>query len=309
MSTSRSMAFRVRTVRDLRRQGIPSVPMLGRYDYSRAMDGLTQHRHKGAIEICYLARGRQSYYVGGRHFGLRGGDIFLTLPDETHSTGGEPQQKGILYWMTLRNPKVTADSLLGLPENESQTLWKTLAQTERRHFPGTPDIKSHWDAALSLLPTPASPLFRISLANHLIALLLAVIRARDLALKEDLADPFQGVRAHVATHLDQPEELQVEILARIAGLSTSRFKTRFKEETGIPPAEYALRARIEEATRRLAHPRMSVTRVAFDLGFSSSQYFSSVFKRFTNSIPSKARGSGEPHKPAWDRHLSPTGRH
>lgn len=69
-------------------------------------------------------------------------------------------------------------------------------------------------------------------------------------------------------------------------MDTSRFKTRFKEEHGVPPAEYVLRARIEEARRRLAEPDAAVTDVAFALGFSSSQYFDSSFKRLTNLTPS-----------------------
>jgi AraC-like DNA-binding protein len=69
-------------------------------------------------------------------------------------------------------------------------------------------------------------------------------------------------------------------------LSSSRFQALFKQKTGIPPAEFALRARVAEAARRLALPGTDVTSVAFALGFSSSQYFSSVFKRFTNLSPS-----------------------
>ena len=77
-------------------------------------------------------------------------------------------------------------------------------------------------------------------------------------------------------------------LSEVAGLSPSGFQAAFKEETGIPPAEFALRARINEASRRLGRPEADVTSVAFDLGFSSSQYFASAFKRFTNIRPSSA---------------------
>ena len=80
----------------------------------------------------------------------------------------------------------------------------------------------------------------------------------------------------------------MEKLAEIAGLSPSRFKASFKEEFGVPPAEYALRARVVEAHRRLSKPDATVIRVAFDLGFSFSQYFASVFRRFTNFTPREA---------------------
>ncbi|MBC8010767.1 MAG: helix-turn-helix transcriptional regulator, partial [Burkholderiales bacterium] len=100
---------------------------------------------------------------------------------------------------------------------------------------------------------------------------------------------FAKVLAHVAEHLAEPDVLDVGSLARIAELSVSRFKTRFKAEFGVPPAEYVLRARVEEARRRLARPGATVTYVALDLGFSSSQYFATSFKRLTHSTPSGFR--------------------
>ena len=88
--------------------------------------------------------------------------------------------------------------------------------------------------------------------------------------------------------MSEPDKLTIDVLSTIAGLSPSRFKALFKEKLGIPPAEYALRLRIEEARRRLAARDASVTRVALDLGFSSSQYFASSFKRLTRMKPREA---------------------
>ncbi|MGB8353022.1 MAG: AraC family ligand binding domain-containing protein, partial [Chthoniobacteraceae bacterium] len=70
-----------------RQLGIPEVIMLGRYNYSRARDGLVAHSHPGCLEICYLAKGTQLYRVGGHEYVLTGGDVFVTFPDEQHGTG------------------------------------------------------------------------------------------------------------------------------------------------------------------------------------------------------------------------------
>jgi AraC-like DNA-binding protein len=56
-------------------------------------------------------------------------------------------------------------------------------------------------------------------------------------------------------------------------------------ENLLQAAEFALRLRIEEARRRLAAGGATVTGVALDLGFSSSQYFASSFKRLTRMTP------------------------
>lgn len=286
MSFSPRPDGRTRLTFDLGRHGIRSVPMLGRYNYTHANPALVDHSHPGAMEICLLVRGRQTYSVGGERFRLRGGDLFVTFPDETHGTGGAPEEKGLLYWMTLLDPAQTRGSLVGLPAGESKALWAALTQNPRRHFPGTPDMRKHLDAVLRTLHEPESALAKVTRVNHLIGFLLAVVAARNASLDVPAAPRFGKVLAHIAAHLAEPEALAVDTLAQVAGLSTSRFKTRFKEEHGVPPAEYVLRARIEEARRRLAEPEAAVTDVAFALGFSSSQYFASSFKRLTNLTPS-----------------------
>jgi AraC-like DNA-binding protein len=74
-------------------------------------------------------------------------------------------------------------------------------------------------------------------------------------------------------------------LAREAGLSPSRFKTKFKAQMGIAPHEFILRCKMDAAKGLLASEGRSVTDTAMHLGFSSSQYFATVFKRFTQQTP------------------------
>jgi AraC-like DNA-binding protein len=87
--------------------------------------------------------------------------------------------------------------------------------------------------------------------------------------------------------LDEP--LPLPALAAKAGLSLPRFKASFKEQFGVPPGEYVLRARVAEAVRRLRTTPQPVTRIAFDLGFSSSQYFATVVKRYAGRTPRELR--------------------
>ena len=79
-------------------------------------------------------------------------------------------------------------------------------------------------------------------------------------------------------------------MARAVGLSLSRFKAVFSREVGMPPADYVLRRRVDLAKERLLlDRRRSITNVALDLSFSSSQYFSTVFKRYTGMTPREFR--------------------
>ena len=75
-------------------------------------------------------------------------------------------------------------------------------------------------------------------------------------------------------------------MARAAGLSESALRAGMLRQCGMPPGEYILRAKIREA-QRLLREGAGITGAAHALGFSSSQYFATVFKRFTCLTPSQ----------------------
>lgn len=263
-------------------ESLRNLLQLGRYNHSYAKSDLKEHQHRRAIEICYLAKGCQTYRVGGEFFSLRGGDVFVTFPDETHSTGGLPEEKGVLYWMILALPR-KGESLLGLAEQEGRALLRSLLNLKLRHFRGSSAMKEHLDAFTRAYFEKGDPLRSCVMANHAVAFLLEVAACARRPWEPRARGSLAPLLSHIHSHLG--ESLGIPDLAKMAGLSEARFKVRFKEETGVPPAEYVQRARIVEAGRRLSLGREPVTRIAFDLGFSSSQYFATVFKRYTRISP------------------------
>lgn len=75
-------------------------------------------------------------------------------------------------------------------------------------------------------------------------------------------------------------EISLEELASIANLSCCQYKQKFKKQLGISPRHYINQQKIENA-KILLMEGMSVTDVAMMLGFSTSGYFSTVFKKYT----------------------------
>lgn len=289
MPARRSWTTRARIETSLSPHGVPDVLHLGRYNYTSARPGLVPHVHEQAMEFCFLVRGRQTYSVGGRNYPLSGGDIFVTYPGELHDTGGNPEEKGILYWLILRIPPASR-SLLDLPPRLSRSLRAALLALPRRHFRGTWRIRERFDEIVSRHLAPATPLTSLVIHNQIVALLLDIVACADAAPSPSVTRtrPLATAIHHIATHLDEP--LPLSRLATQAGLSVARFKTRFKSEHGVPPGEYILRARVAEAVRQLRETQHSVTHIAFELGFSSSQYFATVVKRYTGRTPRDLRG-------------------
>ena len=279
-NTKSNMAHRI--VIDLREWGIAEVPVLGRYDYQRAQRGIDLHAHRAALEICYLAKGRQMYRVRENDYALRGGDVFVTLPGEVHSTGESPQEKGKLYWVQFVLPRGSG-GFLNADAAAAAELIAALRRLPHRHFSGAPALGRLLDEIIVACRAPLSPLQRLAVQNRLTDFLLRVLALSQLPPRSSVTRPFSELLRYIDANLHQ--KLPLELLSARLNLSLPRFKARFKEEVGIPPAEYVVRCRIAAARRRLQQPGTTITRVAMDLGFPSSQYFATVFKRFTGQQP------------------------
>lgn len=107
--------------------------------------------------------------------------------------------------------------------------------------------------------------------------------AKILAMDEGISRAISYLRKNLNEHLDLTD------LARISGYSLSRFKSKFRNETGITPGEYISLQKIEHAKHQLLETNISITEIAYSLGFSSSNYFSTVFKKYSDSTPREYR--------------------
>ncbi len=258
------------------------VTMVGRYNYASAQRPLSLHKHPGAIEICYLVRGYQTYQVHGDLHRLRGGDVFITRPDEVHSTAGQPEEKGVLYWLILKADH-GGQGFWGLPNAEAVRLWNRLLSLPDRQFRGLREMSHELDAFTRIYHDKAAPLRATAMQNHLLRFFLLVSRAADQTHSAQRYSPITKVLRAIAEN--PSEAYNNEAMAKLAGLSEPRFKARFKEEVGVPPREYLTRHRLELACEALKRGRASITEIAFELGFPSSQYFATCFKRYYNCTP------------------------
>lgn len=285
-----------RTILDLSGLGIPHLRVLGRYRYLRAHPPLAAHEHPGMMEISYLARGTQTYWVGDSCYRMTGGDVFTTFPDEPHSTGPDPEHCGLMYWFVFELPKSPED-FLGLPDSLALAYWKGLQNFPHRHCCAGPSLQPILEKVFRAAEAPHGPMRGPRM--HL-ALLEYLSEFLDLAKKAPVRSPskvIMSVLEYIEQNIEAP--LAVEALAQKAGLSVPRFKARFRAETGFPPAGFVLRRRIERAGQLLASQDRSVLEVAMQVGFCSSQYFASAFRRVTGLTPTAYRerllGGGGDH--------------
>jgi len=84
-------------------------------------------------------------------------------------------------------------------------------------------------------------------------------------------------RDYVIRHIADPPGLLE--LSRLAGINDFKLKKGFKEVFGQPVFAYLADVRLEMARTELMNKDKPVTEIAFELGYSSLQHFSSAFKK------------------------------
>lgn len=85
------------------------------------------------------------------------------------------------------------------------------------------------------------------------------------------------------------EPLNVEVLARQAGMSPRTFARRFRDQTGTTPLQYLLRMRVQRAQELLEQSPMAVDRIAMQVGFDSPVTFRARFRGVVGLTPTEYR--------------------
>jgi transcriptional regulator GlxA family with amidase domain len=100
-------------------------------------------------------------------------------------------------------------------------------------------------------------------------------------------EPVRNIQDWIIDHLDQ--ELTVEILAEKASMSPRNFARVFMRETGITPAKYVEKVRLETARRRLEETRLSIDEISTECGFGNADGFRRSFLRNLRTTPTDYR--------------------
>jgi transcriptional regulator GlxA family with amidase domain len=97
------------------------------------------------------------------------------------------------------------------------------------------------------------------------------------------------------------EDLDVDTVAKAAGVSKYHFIRSFSAEYDVTPAQYLTHRRIERAQDLLRATNLTVTEVCMLVGYASLGSFSAKFRALVGETPSAYQkrfgGAGVPHIP------------
>lgn len=101
--------------------------------------------------------------------------------------------------------------------------------------------------------------------------------------------PIREIQDWIIEHLD--EELTVEILAEKSSMSPRNFARVFLRESGITPAKYIEKLRLETARRRLEETKLTLDEISNECGVGNADALRRLFLRYMKTTPSDYRRS------------------
>lgn len=262
--------------------GMPLFPEAG-VCVLRRSHPLRPHRNAG-YEITVLLAGEVAWVVkGGPRLHLRGGEMAITPPEALH--GGEfeiIQPCELLYLVVAPS---APGALRGTPFSaaELRQLEARLRAAGNRTAPASAGLLGAFRGLLRLWHAPPDAFSQAEAKLLLLEALLWAARSMDTREARHDHPAVAAAQDWMARHPSKP--LVVAELAARVGLSVSRFHDVFKHAVGQSPADYFNRLRCGLARTRLQQEALPVTRLAYELGYSSSQYFARSFRRYTGMSP------------------------
>ena len=264
---------------------LPELGIVGWLRFARAFArALEPDAHSEEYEIHFMVNGEVNWWVEDRNYVLRSGMALVIRPNEKHGSRSGALEPCEHYWLRIAFPQ--SQPLPGLTEEETENLRFGFEGLTRRAFRVSRLVGDSFAKILAEHRSPAKYSSMICRAT-LHQLLTAVIRDEERAKGESISrqiSPAMGECADVI-HSNLAAPATVEQLAQRVGMSETSFRKRFRREMGSSPLDYINRKRIEEATRLLSAENAHIKEVAYQLGFSSRQYFATVFKRVTGISP------------------------
>lgn len=247
-----------------------------------------------SIRFYFIIEGKHEWIIDNKSYSLLPGDLAIILPKQSFGGTKEFLEIGTISWMHLQIELVDNDEKIELGQ------WSHLSDSEKRTMRKVLELSSN--PVLSRLPEAGEILNNIqqelttqeigftTRVNHLMDYMLILI-VRQLSKqnnsRRDFPETFMKLEQALRKNLSH--QWTVEEMAAMVGLGSTAFSEKVKQYTGFSPLHYLINIRISEAIRLLKGNDINLTDIALDVGFYSSQHFSTTFKKLTGYTPSQFR--------------------
>ena len=269
-----------------------------------AVDMPEMHVHS-FHELYFLLSGKRRYFVGHKIYDVVPGNLVIipqTVLHRTNSINNQGYERYVVYFQesfideliqSVGNDRFAAfldSGCISFSEKNVLTLQQKLEQYQVIHklHPYSLTLKQKLEQ-LENESNNQDSLTSAMEKNLLEQIILFILRygtKKELEEKEG-ADKIQIAARYISEHYN--EEITLPDIAAMTFMEETYFSKKFKQLTGFGFKEYLISTRVKAAENLLKTTKLSVGEIADSCGFSSSNYFGSVFKRLLGVSPANYR--------------------
>ena len=248
---------------------------------------------KECLRVYYIIDGKFEWVIQNKVYKLYPGDAVLVLPGQEFGNEEGVLEIGAFSWLHINIKQWEKEEMVpgkwsNLSRNEFFDIITILRTTDSPFL-------SKLTKAGKLLKCIQTELFSreigyfASVNHHIDELFILIARQLTRQTNPGLDFPDTFMHLEQALRKNLSDQWTVEQMAVLVGLSPTLLNEKVKRFTGFSPITYLINIRISEAIKLLKRPDISLTDIALDTGFYSSQHFSTTFKKLTGYTPSEFR--------------------
>ncbi|MBQ6823277.1 MAG: AraC family transcriptional regulator [Clostridia bacterium] len=228
------------------------------------------HRHNCSLVrdfwlIHYVVRGFGNFYYKGEDYRLGPGELFIIPPRQEHlyiADSEEPWEYIFIGFAILGNkvPELLYEPVIRCPEAHS--IFEDMKRAnELQEGRGAFFKARFWE-------------------------LLSVLQSKNAPQKDSLDYALELIRSHYTAGLT------VQHLADALHMSRGHFTLLFKKKFGIPPQQYLIEMRLDQAAQLMQKEGYAPSAAAFAVGYTDVYQFSKAFKKHFGISPREYRKNG-----------------
>lgn len=266
-----------KTLKEIKAHGTRKLPLEVYEDDCRVYGAIYAHWHK-ECEIIYIVDGKGELRINQKCFPLTKGDFILIGSEEIHYI--ESDKKDIL---TFQSIVFDYNILTERGESVHYPILKYVFKKDE-----ISEIYSLFQLLIAAYKEESEN-YELLIKSHLYKIIYLLLKYQYIGYVVTNERSSDVVMKEVSDYINQHynEDLKSEKLAEMAGYSKYHFTKVFKDYTGKTVVEYINQLRLNKSIDLLLNFNLTISEIAFELGYDNVSYFIKRFKTMTGKSPSQ----------------------
>jgi len=249
-------------------------------------EGLFRSHSHGADEITLILEGEGYYTSAGQNVSVVAGDLILIPGGIHHGFVCLKAWFGIsAHYNSLEIPAYSQYLLQRAFKQRPNQILKSRLFGTHLHRAKAALLQLEEEGKAERLNEFSDDLMRNALETLLLCYHSNALRASEPALTDGDRDERMVQDVLREIHRTYSTSLKIADLAARCFLSESIFRKKFTERVGVPPKQYIITLRLNEAKRLLRNTDKPVEFIASEVGFTSSSRFHDLFIKQSGKTP------------------------